>query len=127
MCNHCHNHGAGEESKNQVRRGFLKMLSDSSSQMSKMQAGIIIKNFGGGKTEVGSFGSLMNILDMSSQTYTALLKVALDKAKAENDIALTFMLFEQVTNMANELKGFVAELDEATEEIKESMSMMEGE
>lgn len=126
MCNHCHNHGAGEESKNQVRRGFLKMLADSSSQMSKMQAGII-KNFGGGKTEVGSFGSLRNILDMSSQTYTELLKVALDKAKAENDIALTFMLFEQVTNMANALKGFVAELDETTEEIKESMSMMEGE
>lgn len=125
MCNHCHNHGAGEESKNQVRRGFLKMLADSSSQMSKMQAGIIIKNFGGGKTEVGSFGSLMNILDMSSQTYTSLLKVALDKAKAENDIALTFMLSEQVTNMANALKGFVAELDETTEEIKESM--MEGE
>lgn len=49
MCNHCHNHGAGEESKNQVRRGFLKMLADSSSQMSKMQAAIIIKNFGGGK------------------------------------------------------------------------------
>ena len=121
MCNHCHNHGAGEESKNQVSRGFLKMLADSSSQMSKMQAGIIIKNFGGGKTEVGSFGSLINILDMSSQTYTALLKVALDKAKAENDIALTFMLFEQVTNMANALKGFVAELDETTEEIKESM------
>ena len=103
------------------------MLADSSSQMSKMQAGIIIKNFGGGKTEVGSFGSLKNILDMSSQTYTALLKVALDKAKAENDIALTFMLSEQVTNMANALKGFVAELDETTEEIKESMSMMEGE
>ena len=121
MCNHCHNHGAGEESKNQVHRGFLKMLADSSSQMTKMQAGIIIKNFGGGKTEVGSFGSLINILDMSSQTYTALLKVALDKAKAENDIALTFMLFEQVTNMANALKGFVAELDETTEEIKESM------
>ncbi len=121
MCNHCHNHGAGEESKNQVRQGFLKMLDDSSSQMSKMQAGIIIKNFGGGKTEVCSFGSLMNILDMSSQTYTALLKVALDKAKAENDIALTFMLFEQVTNMANALKGFVSELDETTEEIKESM------
>lgn len=121
MCNHCHNHGAGEESKNQVLRGFLKMLADSSSQMSKMQAGIIIKNFGGGKTEVGSFGSLMNILDMSSQTYTALLKVALNKAKAENDIALTFMLSEQVTNMANALKGFVAELDETTEEINESM------
>ena len=127
MCNHCHNHGLGEESKNQVHRGFLKMLVDSSSQMSKMQAGIIIKNFGGGKTEVGSFGSLMNILDMSSQTYTALLKVALDKAKAENDIALTFMLSEQVANMANALKGFVAELDETTEEIKESMSLMEGE
>lgn len=69
----------------------------------------------------------MNILDMSSQTYTALLKVALDKAKAENDIALTFMLSEQVANMANALKGFVAELDETTEEIKESMSMTEGE
>ena len=52
MCNHCHNHGAGEESKNQVRRGFLKMLADSSSQMSKMQAGIIIKNFGGGKQKL---------------------------------------------------------------------------
>lgn len=120
MCNHCNNHGLGEESKNKVRQGFLKMLADSSSQMSEMDVGILIKNFGG-KTEVGSFGSLMNILDISSQTYTSLLKVALDKAKAENDIALTFMLFEQVTNMANALKGFVAELDETTEEIKESM------
>ena len=121
MCNHCQSHGSGEEAKNQVRKGFLKMLADSSSQISEMDSGVIIKNFGGGKTEVGSFGSLMNILDMSSQTYTSLLKVALDKAKAENDIALTFMLFEQVTNMANALKGFVAELDETTEEIKESM------
>ena len=127
MCNHCHSHGSSEESKKQVRLGFLKMLADSSSQMSEMEAGILIKNFGGGRTEVGSFGSLQDILDMSSQTYTALLKVALDRAKAENDLALTFMLFDQVNDMANALKGFVAELDETTEEIKESMSMVEGE
>lgn len=126
MCNHCQSHGSGEEAKNHVRKGFLKMLADSSSQISEMDSGVIIKNLSG-NLEIGSFGSLMNILDMSSQTYTALLKVALDKAKAENDIALTFMLSEQVANMANALKGFVSELDETTEEIKESMSMTEGE
>ena len=120
MCNHCNSHGLGEESKNQVRQGFLKMLADSSSQLSEMDAGILIKNFGG-KTEVGSFGSLENILAMSSHTYTAILKVILDKARSEKDIALTFMLFEQVNDMANALKGFTADLDKATDEIKASM------
>lgn len=121
MCNHCHSHGSGEDSKKQVRQGFLKMLVDSSSQMSEMEAGIVIKDFGGGKREVGSFGSLYDILDMSSQAYTALLKVALDRAKAENDLGLTFLLFDQVGDMANALKGFTAELDKTTDEIKASM------
>lgn len=120
MCNHCQSHGLGEESKKQVRLGFLKMLSDSSSQMSEMEAGILIKNFGG-RTEVGSFGSLNDILDMSSQTYPALLKVALDRAKAENDLAITFMLFDQVNDMANALRNFTNELDKTTDEIKASM------
>lgn len=121
MCNHCHNHGVGEESKNQVRQGFLKMLADSSSQMSEMQAGIIIKNFGGGKTEVGSFGSLMNILDMSSQTYTAILNVVLDKAKSDNDLILAYMLFNKIVGMTDELKDFMTNLDKITDEIKSSM------
>lgn len=120
MCNRCHSHGSGEESKKQVRQGFLKMLVDSSSQMSEMEAGILIKHFGG-KTEVGSFGSLYDILDMSSQTYPALLKVALDRAKAENDLTLTFMLFDQINNMANALRDFTNELDKTTDEIKASM------
>ena len=97
------------------------MLVDSSSQMSEMEAGILIKNFGGGRTEVGSFGSLNDILDMSSQTYPALLKVALDRAKAENDLELTFMLFDQVNDMAHALRGFTEELDKVTDEIKASM------
>lgn len=121
MCNHCQSHGLGEGSKKQVRQGFLKMLVDSSSQMSEMEAGILIKNFGGGRTEVGSFGSLNDILDMSSQTYPALLKVALDRAKAENDLELTFMLFDQVNDMAHALRGFTEELDKVTDEIKASM------
>ena len=120
MCNHCKNHGLGEESKNKVRQGFLKMLADSSSQMSEMEAGILIKNFGG-KTEVGSFGSLDNILDMSSQTYTAILNVVLDKAKADNDLILAYMLFNKIVGMTDELKDFMTNLDKTTDEIKESM------
>ena len=96
------------------------MLADSSSQMSEMDAGILIKNFGG-KTEVGSFGSLDNILDMSSQTYTAILNVVLDKAKADNDLILAYMLFNKIVGMTDELKEFMTNLDKTTDEIKASM------
>ena len=120
MCNHCLNHGAGEESKNQVRRGFLKMLADSSSQISEMDAGVIIKNLSG-NLEIGSFGSIEGILSMTSHTYTATLKVALDKAKSENDIEMAFMLFNQIVGMTNQLKDFMTDLDKTTDEIKASM------
>lgn len=33
MCNHCHNHGAGEESKNQVRRGFVAELDETTEEI----------------------------------------------------------------------------------------------
>lgn len=121
MCNHCQSHGLDDEAKKQVRQGFLKMLADSSSQMSEMEAGILIKNFGGGRTEVGSFGSLNDIVSISSYTYLAVLKVALDKAKAEKDMATAIMLYNQVTGTAEQLKGFIAELDKTTDEIKASM------
>ena len=120
MCNHCQSHGSGEEAKNQVRKGFLKMLADSSSQISEMDAGVIIKNLSG-NLEIGSFGSIEGILSMTSHTYTATLKVALDKAKSENDIEMAFMLFNQIVGMTNQLKDFMTDLDKTTDEIKASM------
>lgn len=120
MCNHCQSHGSGEEVKNQVRKGFLKMLADSSSQISEMDAGVIIKNLSG-NLEIGSFGSIEGILSMTSHTYTATLKVALDKAKSENDIEMAFMLFNQIVGMTNQLKDFMTDLDKTTDEIKASM------
>ena len=57
---------------------------------------------------------------MSSKVSMSVLKIALEKAKSEKDIQLAFMLFNQVNDIANELKGFVAELDEVTDEIKSS-------
>lgn len=120
MCNQCQSHGSGEKAKNQVRQGFLKMLADSSSQISEMDAGVIIKNLNG-NLEIGSFGSIEGILSMTSHTYTATLKVALDKAKSENDIEMAFMLFNQIVGMTNQLKDFMTDLDKTTDEIKESM------
>ena len=120
MCNQCQSHGSGEKAKNQVRQGFLKMLADSSSQISEMDAGVINKNLNG-NLEIGSFGSIEGILSMTSHTYTATLKVALDKAKSENDIEMAFMLFNQIVGMTNQLKDFMTDLDKTTDEIKESM------
>ena len=120
MCNHCQSHGLGEEAKNHVRNGFLSMLADSSSQISEMEAGVIIKNLKG-NLEIGSFGSLGGILSMISHAYTATLKVALDKAKSENDIEMAFMLFNQIVGMTNQLKDFMTDLDKTTDEIKASM------
>lgn len=120
MCNHCQSHGSGEKAKNRVRQGFLKMLADSSSQISEMDVGVIIKNLSD-NLEIGSFGSIEGILSMTSHTYTATLKVALDKAKSENDIEMAFMLFNQIVGMTNQLKDFMTDLDKTTDEIKESM------
>lgn len=120
MCNQCQSHGSGEKAKNQIRQGFLKMLADSSSQISEMDAGVIIKNLNG-NLEIVSFGSIEGILSMTSHTYTATLKVALDKAKSENDIEMAFMLFNQIVGMTNQLKDFMTDLDKTTDEIKESM------
>lgn len=120
MCYHCELHGSGEKAKNQVRQGFLKMLADSSCQISEMDAGVIIKNLSG-NLEIGSFGSIEGILSMTSHTYTATLKVALDKAKSEKDIEMAFMLFNQIVGMTNQLKDFMTDLDKTTDEIKESM------
>lgn len=58
---------------------------------------------------------------MTRHTYTATLKVALDKAKSENDIEMAFMLFNQIVGMTNQLKDFMTELDKTTDEIKASM------
>ena len=120
MCNHCQSHGLSEEAKNQVRSGFLSMLANSSSQISEMDAGILVKNIDG-KVEVASFGSLTNIVSMSSYNYLAVLKVALDKAKSENDIQMAFMLFDQLVSLTDNLKGFMEELDRTTDEIKASL------
>ena len=120
MCNHCQSHGLGEEAKNHVRNGFLSILADSSSQISEMEAGVIIKNLKG-NLEIGSFGSIEGILSMTSHTYTATLKVALGKAKSEKDIEMAFMLFNQIVNMTDNLRDFMTELDNATDEIKASM------
>lgn len=122
MCNHCQSHGSGEEAKNQVRKGFLKMLADSSSQISEMDAGVIIKNLSG-KLEIGSFGSIEDILSMTSNTYTATLKVALDKARSENDIEMVLMLFNQIVGMTNQLKDFMTDLGKTRDEIKASMEV----
>ena len=120
MCNHCQSHDFGEVAKNQVRSGFLSMLAKTSSQISEMGAGIIVKDFGD-DMEIGAFGSFDDVLSMASRVYISNLKVALDKAKSENDIQMAFMLFSQVSAMANNLKSFVAELDKTTEEIKSSI------
>lgn len=120
MCNHCQSHDFGEVAKNQVRSGFLSILAKTSSQISEMEAGIIVKDFGD-DMKIGAFGSFDDVLSMASRVYISNLKVALDKAKSENDIQMAFMLFSQVSAMANNLKSFVAELDKTTEEIKSSI------
>lgn len=120
MCNHCQSHGLGEDTKNQVRKGFLKMLADSSSQISEMDAGVLIKNLSG-NLEIDSFGSLDGILSMTSHTYIATLKVALNKAKSENDIEMAFMLFNQIVTITDGIKEFMNALDKTTDEIKASM------
>lgn len=58
---------------------------------------------------------------MSSQTYTAILNVVLDKAKADNDLILAYMLFNKIVGMTDELKEFMTNLDKTTDEIKASM------
>ena len=120
MCNQCQSHEVDDKFKVESRRLFLSSLSETSSQISKMNAGILAKDmedsFG-----VVSFGPFQDVLAMSSKVSMSVLKIALEKAKSEKDIQLAFMLSNQVIDMANELKGFVAELDKTTDEIKASM------
>lgn len=120
MCNHCQSHEADEKFKVESRKVFLSSLSETSSQISKMNAGILAKDM---EDSVGvvSFGSFQDVLAMSSKVSMSVLKIALEKAKSEKDIQLAFMLFNQVDAIANDLKGFVAELDKTTDEIKASM------
>lgn len=119
MCNHCQSHEADEKFKAESHKVFLSSLAETSSQISKMNAGILAKDmedsFG-----IVSFGPFQDVLAMSSKVSMSVLKIALEKAKSEKDIQLAFMLFNQVNDMANELKGFVAELDKVTDEIKSS-------
>jgi hypothetical protein len=103
-----------------ARKGFLTMIADTSSQVSEMSAGIIAKNIGD-KVEIGAFGSIEGVISISGNMFLANLKVALDKAKAEKDLDTVFMLFNQIVNMTDNLKGFMVELDKTTDEIKASM------
>lgn len=120
MCNHCQSHSAKMMDATDARKGFLTMIADTSSQVSEMSAGIIAKNIGD-KVEIGAFGSIEGVISISGNMFLANLKVALDKAKAEKDLDTVFMLFNQIVNMTDNLKGFMVELDKTTDEIKASM------
>ena len=120
MCYHCELHGANMKEANDARKDFLTMIADTSSQISEMEAGIIVRNIGD-KVEIGAFGSIKDILSMSGNLYLANLKVALDKAKAEKDLEVVAKLYNQLAHTAIQISGFIDELSATADEIKASM------
>lgn len=119
MCNHCQSHSASRMGANDARKGFLSMIVTTSSQVSEMEAGILVKNFGD-NVEVGAFGSINDILSMSGNLYLANLKVGLEEAKAEKNIELVSRLYDQLAVTAIQISGFIDELSKTTDEIKAS-------
>lgn len=121
MCNHCHSHEAVEKFKTDSRKAFLSSLSETSSQISEIEVGILAKDV---KDSVGviTFGSIPDILGMLNMVYMSVLKASLEKAKSENDIQMAFMLFNQIVNITDEIKDFMTELDKITDEIKASIN-----
>lgn len=120
MCNHCQSHSAKMVGATDARKGFLTMIADASSQISEMETGIIAKS-NGDKVEIGAFGSIKDVLSVSGNMYTANLKVALDKAKADNDIELVAHLYHQLTETAIQISNFIDELSATADGIKESL------
>ena len=120
MCNHCQSHSAKMVGATDTRKGFLTMIADASSQISEMETGIIAKS-NGDKVEIGAFGSIKDVLSVSGNMYAANLKVALDKAKADNDIELVAHLYHQLTETAIQISNFIDDLSATADEIKASM------
>lgn len=119
MCNHCQSNSAKMVGATDARKGFLTMIADASSQISEMETGIIAKS-NGDKVEIGAFGSIEDVLSVSANMYTANLKVALDKAKADNDFELVAHLYHQLTETAIQISNFIDELSTTADEIKEA-------
>ena len=80
MCNHCHSHEAVEKFKADSRKVFLSSLSETSSQISEIEVGILAKDL---KDSVGvvTFGSIPDILGMLNMVYMSVLKASLEKSK----------------------------------------------
>lgn len=120
MCDNCHYHGSVMGTQEDARKSFLSAIANASSQVSDMQAGIIAKDFKD-RMEVAAFGSVPDILNISSRIYLGYLKIALDKAKTEKDLLMIAGLYDQLSDTAIQISGFVDELSTTADEIKASL------
>ena len=79
MCNHCNHNGDDQKAQEYAQKVFLSQLAETSTEISRMTSGILAKDIDG-QVEIYSFGSLKDILSISSNAYLGSLEFALEKA-----------------------------------------------
>lgn len=68
MCNHCNHSGDDQKAQEYAQKVFLSQLAETSTEISRMTSGILAKDIDG-QVEIYSFGSLKDILSISSNAY----------------------------------------------------------
>lgn len=106
MCNHCNHNGDDQKAQEYAQKVFLSQLAETSTEISRMTSCILAKDIDG-QVEIYSFGSLKDILSISSNAYLDSLEFALEKA-IEGDNVLSLMgLYGHLLHVSKHIEEFV--------------------
>ena len=119
MCNHCTHNGNEQKAHEYARKVFLSQIAETSTEISKMNSGVLAKTVDG-QVEVCSFGSLKDILSISSGSYLNSLEFALEKAVEEGNVASLMGLYGHMLHVSKHIEEFLNKAGEAQEEILNS-------
>ena len=119
MCNHCNHNGNEQEAHEYARKVFLSQIAETSTEISKMTSGVLVKTVDG-QVEVCSFGSLKDILSLSSGTYLNSLEFALEKAVEEGNVVSLMGLYGHMLHVSKHIEEFLNKAGKAQEEILNS-------
>ena len=120
MCNHGNHNGYDQKAQEYAQKVFLSQLAETSTEISRMTSGILAKDIDG-QVEIYSFGSLKDILSISSNAYLGSLEFALEKV-IEGDNVLSLMgLYGHLLHVSKHIEEFVHKAGEAQAEILERL------
>lgn len=120
MCNHCNHNGDDHKAQEYGQKVFLSQLAETSTEISRMTSGILAKDVDG-QVEIYSFGSLKDILSISSNAYLGSLEFALEKAVEEGNVLSLMGLYGHLLHVSKHVEEFLSKARDSQAEILERL------